>query len=103
MASRKIHDLCVSVGKYNGSDGKEKNRYQTVGVMMETDAGGRFILLEPWFNPAGIAHDPGKSIMISLFDPKPHDGAGQSAPPPASSSAPASPPTAPGNPDDIPF
>jgi len=73
MATKKAYDLCVAVGKYE-KDGKEKNRYQTVGVVLEKDDGGKFIILEPWFNPAGIPHEAGKGIMLSMFEPK-ADGA----------------------------
>lgn len=69
MATRKIHDLAVVTGKYM-KDGQEKNRYQTIGAMFEKDDRGRFIIIEPWFNPAGCLHEPGKGIMISMFEPK---------------------------------
>jgi hypothetical protein len=69
MATKKAYDLCVAVGKYE-KDGKEKNRYQTVGVVLEKDDGGKFIILEPWFNPAGVAHEAGKGVMLSMFEPK---------------------------------
>jgi hypothetical protein len=67
MATKKVYDLAVAVGKYT-KDGKEKNRYQNIGIVMEKDDGGRFIILEPWFNPAGVAHDDGRGIMVSMFD-----------------------------------
>jgi hypothetical protein len=69
MATKKVYDLAVAVGKYT-SEGKEKNRYQNIGVMLERDDGGRFMILETWFNPAGIPHEPGKGIMVSMFEPR---------------------------------
>lgn len=78
MATKKAYDLCVAVGKYE-KDGKEKNRYQTVGVVLEKDDGGKFIILEPWFNPAGIPHETGKGVMLSMFSPK-ADGAPSASP-----------------------
>ena len=69
MATKKAYDLTVKIGTYE-SNGETKGRYQTIGVMLEKDDGGRFIILEPWFNPAGVPHEPGKGIMVSLFEPK---------------------------------
>ena len=69
MSARKVYDLSVAVGKYE-KDGQPRNRYETIGQMMETDAGGRFVLIKPTFNPAGVPHDPGRDIMVSLFEPK---------------------------------
>ena len=70
--ARKVHDLAVVVGTYM-KDGQEKKRYQNIGVMMESDQGGRFLILEPWFNPAGVPHEAGKGIMVSMFDDKPRE------------------------------
>jgi hypothetical protein len=70
MATKKIYDLSVVVGKYTNRDGQEKNRYQNIGVMMQKDDGGKFMFIEPWFNPAGCPHEPGRGIMISMFEPK---------------------------------
>lgn len=67
------------VGSYTNASGETKNRYQNIGAVMEKDDGGRFILLERWFNPAGVPHDAerGNSILVSMFEPKPRDGQGQ--------------------------
>jgi hypothetical protein len=98
MSARKVHDLAVVVGQYQ-KDGQTKNRYQNIGVMMETDTGGRFILLDRSFNPAGVPYDAarGNQIMVSLFDDKPagaSSGAGQQRGPAADPAAAD---------DDIPF
>lgn len=77
MATKKVYDLSVVVGKYQ-KDGQEKNRYQNIGVVLEKDDGGRFIILESWFNPAGVAHEAGKGIMVSMFEPR-HEGREPSA------------------------
>jgi len=69
----KIYDLAVKIGKYVGSDGKEKGRWQNVGAIMQTDDGGKFIMMAKWFNPAGVpdlANKGGDSILLSMFPPK---------------------------------
>jgi hypothetical protein len=78
MASRIIHELCVSVRQYPAKDGNGnqimKNQYQKIGNMFEKDDKGRFIILDPFINLAGVPHEPGKGVMVSMFDPKPRDG-----------------------------
>lgn len=69
MATKKIYDLAVKVGSYQ-KDGQEKGRYQNIGAVLQKDDGGKFLIIESWFNPAGIAHEPGKGIMVSMFDPE---------------------------------
>lgn len=69
--AKKIKDLAVSVGKYQAEDGKTKNRYLNVGAVLETSDGGKFILLDRTFNPAGCPNPDGKStVLISMFDVK---------------------------------
>lgn len=71
MGSRIVHEICVATGTYRDSSGKEKKQWQKVGVELETDQGGRFILLDRWFNPAGIADPESRgTVMLSMFDPK---------------------------------
>jgi len=70
MSSRIRHDLCVVVGTFRVGD-QEKKKWQKVGVEMETAEGGRFILLDRWFNPAGVPDPENRgNVMLSLFDPK---------------------------------
>jgi hypothetical protein len=90
MATVKLYDLCVSVGSYTDRTGQQKNKWKTVGAMMQTDKGqgGNFLLLDRDFNPSGIPHDAskGNSILVSMFEPKkddPRGGGGQSAEAPA--------------------
>ena len=71
MATQKIYDLAAVVDSYTDRDGKTKNKYQTVGAVLQKDDGGKFIILEKWFNPAGINSQPGKtSIILSMFEPR---------------------------------
>lgn len=97
-----VKELAVVVSTYEDrSTGQSKNRYENIGVLMEStnDRGevNQFLMLNRSFNPAGVAFKPGSDkILISLFDPRPRDGsAGQAA----SRSAPA----ASTDDDEIPF
>jgi hypothetical protein len=78
MSAKVRHELCAIVGTYRDAQGNEKKKWQKVGIEMETDQGGRFILLDRWFNPAGIPDPEGRgNVMLSLFDPKTGDGGAQ--------------------------
>lgn len=78
MASKKLYDLAVKTGQYQDREGNTKGRYQTVGAVMQSDDGNKFIMLARWFNPAGIPDFSGKgsdSVLISMFKPN-EDGKG---------------------------
>lgn len=72
MATRKVYDLAVTVGHYTDNAGTEKSRYQNIGVVLQKDDGGKFILLDRSFNPAGVPFDgsKGNTILVSMFEPK---------------------------------
>lgn len=97
MSTRKAYDIAAIVGSYTDREGKQKNRYKNVGVVLEKDDGGRFLLLDRDFNPAGVPFDPARAgdnrILLSLFEPR-QDNAAPGAAPSASAPAPH---------DDIPF
>ena len=79
--SKKAYDICVKTGSYTNRDGETKNRYQNVGAVIQGD-NGPFILLERWFNPAGVDTDR-DSVLMSLFKAdrdKPRRDEQQSAP-----------------------
>jgi len=68
--SKKKYDLAVKVGTYE-KDGETKNRYVNVGAVMEKDDGGKFILFDRTFNPAGVPNpDDRENFIISMFEPK---------------------------------
>ena len=73
--AHKTHDIAVKIGEYETQQGK-KNRWQTVGALMQSD-NGPFIILEKWFNPAGIDTQGRNGIMLSCFEPRQR---GESAP-----------------------
>lgn len=73
MASRKIKDVAVKVSEYTDKTGAKKGRWQNVGALMESDDGSTYIMLNRWFNPAGVQDLSGKggeSVLLSLFDPR---------------------------------
>ena len=71
---RKTHDLAVIVREYQDRDGQTKKQYQNVGALMEGD-NGPYVILERWFNPAGIANPQDRSnLIVSCFEPRPRDG-----------------------------
>jgi len=85
---KKIKDLMVKVDEYTNSKGEKKARWQNIGAEMESDDGSHYILMDRWFNPAGVPDltgKGGKSIILWRFDPK--DSQGNST---AQSQAPAS-------------
>lgn len=106
MATQKIYDLAVKVGEYQDRDGNNKGRYQNVGAVMQKEDGGKFIMLERWFNPAGVPNPDNRSnVLLSMFEPRDNNGGGQ----PARQAAPqrqpqrSAPPAPADMDDDIPF
>lgn len=103
MASKKVYDLAVKVGEYVDGQGKTKGRYQNVGAVLQNDDGGKMILMERWFNPAGVPNPDGRAtVLISMFEPQQQGSQQQAAPQRA---APQSQQAAPPDKfdDDIPF
>lgn len=62
-------DAVVKVGQYTTQDGKNKNRYQNVGVAMVHTDGTFSVKLESWFNPAGAVNEKGE-CWINFFAKK---------------------------------
>lgn len=94
MAKRKF-DMAVKTGSYTDREGKQKNRYQNIGVIMQGDDGGHYALLDPLINLAAVPREAGKDrVMVSLFEPR-DDQQQQQAPRQQRAAAPLD--------DDIPF
>ena len=76
-----LKELAVVTSTYvDQRDGLERKNYENVGVLMESDDGGNFILMKRHFNPAGIPTKQGSDkIFVSCFDPKPKDGGNERA------------------------
>ena len=58
------YEIVVKTGEYNG-----KAQWQKVGVVLESEK-GLSAILEPWFNPAGIASANNGKCYLNLFTPK---------------------------------
>ncbi len=62
MSTKKVYDLAVKIG--------EKN-WLNIGAVLQKDDGGKFIVLERSFNPAGVPNPDNKSsVIVSMFEPK---------------------------------
>lgn len=70
----KLYDLAVAVGSFTTKSGEEKKRWKNIGSVIETKDGGKVILIDRTFNPAGVPVEAGRdSIMVSMFPPKDND------------------------------
>lgn len=75
--AKKLYDLAIKTGEYKDREGKTKGRYQNVGAVMQSDDGGKFIMLAKWFNPAGVPDARGgESILVSMYEPRQNNGGG---------------------------
>ena len=82
MPAKKIRELVVKTGSYRDRDGNEKPRWKNVGSLMESEDGGKFILLDTTFNPAGVPNpDNRDNVLISIFEMKDQDGQRQQSAP----------------------
>jgi len=69
MATKK-YDVAVKCGTYK-KNGETKGKYLNVGVILEKEDGGKFMLLNRTFNPAGVPNPDNKdTIILSFFEPK---------------------------------
>ena len=68
---KKVYDLSVKVSSYVDREGTTKNKYENVGSVMEKEDGGKFIIMNRTFNPAGCPNPENKSsVIISMFEPR---------------------------------
>ena len=58
--AKKLYDLAVKTGEYT-VQGQTKGRYENVGAVMQSDDGGKFIMLKRVFNPAGVPYLSGRN------------------------------------------
>ncbi len=89
MATRAISDLAVKVGSYTDRNGEQKNRYVNVGKIFQKDDGSKFIAINRTFNPAGVPNPDHKEMLVlSTFEIRDRDDAGQRTQSPAPAPAP---------------
>ena len=70
MSAKKIKNLSVAIGKY----GDNKTQWLNIGGIFQKDDGGKFMLIDRTFNPAGVPNPENKSsIIVSMFDVKEKD------------------------------
>lgn len=69
--AKKLYDIAVANGSYIDVEGNKKNRYANIGVVMQSDDGNAFALIDRSANLAGFPYDEskGNSIIASLFKP----------------------------------
>ena len=68
--AQKIRDVAVKTGTYTDAQGQQKGRWQNVGALIKGNDGGEFVILQRWFNPAGVANPDGReSVILSCFRP----------------------------------
>jgi hypothetical protein len=93
--AKKVYDLAVKTGTYEVGPGQTKGRWMNVGAVMEMPDGGRFVMLDRTFNPAGVPDLNGKggdSVLLTMFDPSQQGQQGvQAQNQPYSQQAPAQP------------
>jgi hypothetical protein len=69
MSTKKIKNLSVATGKYTDHSGTEKTNWVNIGGIFQKDDGGKFMLIDRTFNPAGVPNPENKSsIIVGMFD-----------------------------------
>ena len=72
--AKKVYDLAVVVEQYTDNQGNQKNRYKTIGAIIQKDDGSEFITIDRTFSPAGCPNPNNKStVIVSKFEPKQKD------------------------------
>jgi hypothetical protein len=72
--AKKIYDLAVVVEQYTNNQGNQKNKYKTIGAIIQKDDGSEFITIDRTFNPAGSLNLNNKgTVILSKFEPKQND------------------------------
>ena len=69
--AQKVKDLAVKTREYTDKEGNRKANWQNIGVVMQNDDGGEFIILDRWFNLSGIPdfkNPNSTSVTVSMFD-----------------------------------
>jgi hypothetical protein len=70
---KRLNDLVVKVGEYTNKNGEKKADYRNIGAELQGDDGSTYLLIDRWFNPAGVPNLNGKadsSIAVWKFPPR---------------------------------
>lgn len=81
--AKKVYDLAVKTREYMNAQGEKKANWQNIGMIMEGDDGRQFMMINRWFNPAGIPDFSGKggdAISVSMFEPRDRSNGNYQAP-----------------------
>ncbi len=71
MSFKRTKELKVKHVTYQNKEGETKNSYRTVGSLMESEDGNKFIMIDPTFNFAAVKRDEGRDmVLVSMFEPK---------------------------------
>lgn len=74
MATKKIKNLSVAIGKYTDHSGNEKTNWLNIGAIFQKDDGGKFMLMNRTFNPAGVPNPENReTFIVGMFDVKKDD------------------------------
>jgi hypothetical protein len=71
--AKRLNDLVVKVGEYTNKNGEKKTDYRNIGAELQGDDGSTYLLIDRWFNPAGVPNLNGKaesSIAVWKFPPR---------------------------------
>ncbi len=74
MSTKKIKNLSVALSKYTDRNGVEKTNWLNIGAIFQKDDGGKFMVINRTFNPAGVPNPENKdSLIVGMFDIKEDD------------------------------
>ena len=74
MSTKKIKNLAVALSKYTDHNGVEKTNWLNIGAIFQKDDGGKFMIINRTFSPAGVPNPENKdSLIVGMFDIKEKD------------------------------
>lgn len=69
--AKKLYDVVAKTREWIDKNGEKKGNWVNVGSIWKNDEGEPWLVLNRYFNPAGIPHDPERdTISLSLFKPR---------------------------------
>lgn len=74
MSTKKIKNLAVALSKYTDNNGVEKTNWLNIGAIFQKDDGGKFMIINRTFSPAGVPNPENKdSLIVGMFDIREND------------------------------